>query len=39
MYDLVGREGDGMTYSREWFRFERMIIAGRLVKRGPSALA
>ena len=27
--NLVGREGDGMTYSREWFRFERMMVAAR----------
>jgi acyl-CoA dehydrogenase len=26
---LVGREGDGMTFSYEWFRFERLMIAAR----------
>jgi acyl-CoA dehydrogenase len=26
---LVGGEGDGMTFSYEWFRFERMMIAAR----------
>jgi acyl-CoA dehydrogenase len=25
----VGGEGDGMTYSYEWFRFERMMVAAR----------
>jgi acyl-CoA dehydrogenase len=27
--NLVGAEGDGMDYSREWFRFERMMVAAR----------
>lgn len=26
---LVGEEGDGMAFAREWFRFERMMIAAR----------
>ncbi len=26
---LVGREGAGMSFSYEWFRFERMMIAAR----------
>jgi acyl-CoA dehydrogenase len=26
---LVGGEGDGMTFSYEWFRFERLMIAAR----------
>ena len=26
---LVGGEGDGMSYAREWFRFERMMVAAR----------
>jgi acyl-CoA dehydrogenase len=26
---LVGREGDGMTFAHDWFRFERMMIAAR----------
>src|SRR5580704_2525098 len=27
--NLVGDEGGGMLYSREWFRFERMMVAAR----------
>jgi len=27
--NLVGAEGDGMVYSREWFRFERLMVAAR----------
>ena len=27
--NLVGGEGDGMSYAREWFRFERMMVAAR----------
>jgi acyl-CoA dehydrogenase len=27
--NLVGAEGDGMAYSREWFRFERLMVAAR----------
>lgn len=27
--NLVGAEGDGMLYSREWFRFERLMVAAR----------
>ena len=27
--NLVGAAGDGMVYSREWFRFERMMVAAR----------
>ena len=27
--NLVGGEGDGMLYSREWFRFERLMVAAR----------
>jgi acyl-CoA dehydrogenase len=26
---LVGGEGDGMTFTREWFRFERLMVAAR----------
>ena len=26
---LVGAEGDGMTFSYEWFRFERLMVAAR----------
>jgi alkylation response protein AidB-like acyl-CoA dehydrogenase len=27
--NLVGADGDGMLYSREWFRFERLMVAAR----------
>src|ERR1700729_1512833 len=27
--NLVGEEGGGMLYSREWFRFERLMVAAR----------
>jgi acyl-CoA dehydrogenase len=27
--NLVGREGDGMSYTKEWFRYERLMIAAR----------
>jgi alkylation response protein AidB-like acyl-CoA dehydrogenase len=27
--NLVGREGDGMTFTHDWFRYERMMIAAR----------
>jgi acyl-CoA dehydrogenase len=27
--NLVGREGDGMRYAYEWFRYERLMIAAR----------
>ena len=27
--NLVGAEGDGMTFAREWFRFERLMVAAR----------
>jgi alkylation response protein AidB-like acyl-CoA dehydrogenase len=27
--NLVGDEGGGMLYSREWFRFERLMVASR----------
>ncbi|MGH8926682.1 MAG: acyl-CoA dehydrogenase family protein [Acidimicrobiia bacterium] len=26
---LIGEEGEGMTFAREWFRFERLMIAAR----------
>jgi acyl-CoA dehydrogenase len=29
--NLVGAEGGGMLYSREWFRFERLMVAARCV--------
>ncbi|WP_243060028.1 acyl-CoA dehydrogenase family protein [Nocardioides sp. SR21] len=28
---LIGGEGDGMTFAHEWFRFERMMVAARCV--------
>jgi alkylation response protein AidB-like acyl-CoA dehydrogenase len=28
---LVGTEGDGMAYAKEWFRFERIMVAARCV--------
>lgn len=28
---LIGSEGDGMTFAHEWFRFERMMVAARCV--------
>jgi acyl-CoA dehydrogenase len=27
--NLVGSEGDGMTFAHEWFRFERLMVAAR----------
>ena len=27
--NLVGEEGDGMSFTHEWFRYERMMIAAR----------
>ena len=33
---LVGAEGDGMSYSREWFRFERLMVAARCARRGRA---
>jgi acyl-CoA dehydrogenase len=28
---LIGGEGDGMTFAHEWFRFERVMVAARCV--------
>ncbi|MCV7228956.1 acyl-CoA dehydrogenase family protein [Mycolicibacterium komossense] len=28
---LVGAEGEGMTFSQDWFRFERVMVAARCV--------
>jgi alkylation response protein AidB-like acyl-CoA dehydrogenase len=28
---IVGREGDGMAFSYEWFRFERIMVAARCI--------
>ena len=27
--NLVGAEGDGMSFTHEWFRYERLMIAAR----------
>ena len=32
---LIGAEGEGMTFAHEWFRFERVMVAARCV--GASA--
>jgi acyl-CoA dehydrogenase len=32
--NLVGDEGGGMLYSREWFRFERLMVAARCTGAG-----
>ncbi len=32
---LIGREGEGMTFTQDWFRFERVMVAARCV--GASA--
>ena len=29
--NLVGAEGQGMTFSQDWFRFERLMVAARCV--------
>lgn len=31
---LVGREGEGMTFTQDWFRFERLMVAARCVGAG-----
>jgi alkylation response protein AidB-like acyl-CoA dehydrogenase len=31
---LIGAEGDGMTFAYEWFRFERMMVAARCTGAG-----
>ncbi len=31
---LIGAEGDGMTFAYEWFRFERIMVAARCVGAG-----
>ena len=28
---LIGREGEGMTFTQDWFRFERVMVAARCV--------
>lgn len=32
--NLVGAEGDGMTFAHAWFRYERLMIAARCC--GPA---
>src|SRR6266516_1789029 len=34
--NLVGAEGDGMTFAYEWFRFERLMVAARCLGRGAD---
>jgi alkylation response protein AidB-like acyl-CoA dehydrogenase len=35
--NLVGTEGRPMTFTQDWFRFERMMVAARCVGgRGPE---
>lgn len=31
---LVGAEGEGMTFTQDWFRFERLMVAARCVGAG-----
>ena len=28
---LIGCEGEGMTFTQDWFRFERVMVAARCV--------
>src|SRR6202050_5160754 len=37
--NLVGAEGDGMTFAYEWFRFERLMAAARLTGEMPAFAA
>jgi alkylation response protein AidB-like acyl-CoA dehydrogenase len=37
--NLVGGEGDGMSYSYAWFRFERFMVAARCVGAADRLLA
>ncbi|WP_300606100.1 acyl-CoA dehydrogenase family protein [Trebonia sp.] len=37
--NLVGAEGDGMAYAREWFRFERLMVAARCLGAAGRLLA
>ena len=36
--NLVGAEGQGMTFAHEWFRFERVMVAARCVGAGQRLL-
>jgi acyl-CoA dehydrogenase len=36
---LVGGEGEGMTFAHEWFRFERVMVAARCVGAASRLLA
>jgi len=35
---VVGTEGQGMTFTQDWFRFERMMVAARCVGAGQRLL-
>ena len=35
--NLVGAEGDGMTFAYEWFRFERLMVAARCLGAAGTA--
>jgi acyl-CoA dehydrogenase len=35
---LVGAEGEGMTFAHDWFRFERLMVAARCVGAGSRLL-
>ncbi|MEO6823003.1 MAG: acyl-CoA dehydrogenase family protein [Candidatus Nanopelagicales bacterium] len=37
--NLVGAEGDGMSFAYEWFRFERVMVAARCVGAAERLLA
>ncbi len=37
--NLVGAEGDGMTFAYEWFRFERLMVAARCLGAAGRLLA
>ena len=36
---LVGAEGDGMTFAYEWFRFERLMVAARCLGAAERLIA
>jgi alkylation response protein AidB-like acyl-CoA dehydrogenase len=36
---LVGAEGDGMTFAYEWFRFERVMVAARCLGAAERLIA
>jgi alkylation response protein AidB-like acyl-CoA dehydrogenase len=36
--NLVGREGDGLAFTYEWFRYERLMIAARCLGGAERAL-